>query len=163
MTLLAFAIPFFLLIMGLEYALACWMRKGYFRFNDSVANLSVGIAERLLDLFTIGAFYGLYDYLHRQYALFAITPSVWTWVALFVATDFVWYWYHRLAHEVNLFWAAHVVHHQSEEFNCIVSAQITIFQAVVRTRFWAILPLFGPVKNATAITNQPNQCNPTTT
>lgn len=143
LTLLAFAIPFFLLLMGLEYALARWMRKDYFRFNDSVANLSVGIAERLLDLFTIGVFYGVYDHLHQHYALFMIQPSAWTWVALFVATDLVWYWYHRLAHEVNLFWAAHIVHHQSEEFNYTVSARITIFQAVIRTGFWAILPVIG--------------------
>ena len=140
---LAFAIPFFLLLMGVEYAVATVRKKAYFRFNDSIANLSVGIAERLLDLFTIGAFYGVYTYLHDHYALFSIQPSVWTWVALFLATDFVWYWYHRLAHEVNLFWAAHVVHHQSQEFNYTVSARITVFQAVIRTGFWSILPVLG--------------------
>jgi sterol desaturase/sphingolipid hydroxylase (fatty acid hydroxylase superfamily) len=140
---LALAIPFFLLMIGLEYGVAKAMKKVYFRFNDSVANISVGIAERLLDLFTVGAFYGVYEYLHRYYALLNIQPSVWTWVALFFATDFVWYWYHRLAHEVNLFWAAHVVHHQSEEFNYTVSARITVFQAIIRTGFWAILPVIG--------------------
>jgi sterol desaturase/sphingolipid hydroxylase (fatty acid hydroxylase superfamily) len=140
---LAIAIPFFLLMIGLEYGVAKAMKKVYFRFNDSVANISVGIAERLLDLFTVGAFYGVYEYLHRYYALLNIQPSVWTWVALFFATDFVWYWYHRLAHEVNLFWAAHVVHHQSEEFNYTVSARITVFQAIIRTGFWAILPVIG--------------------
>lgn len=140
---LALAIPFFLLMMGLEYLLAKAMKKVYFRFNDSIANVSVGIAERLLDLFTVGAFYGVYDYLHRHYALLSIKPSAWTWVALFFATDFVWYWYHRFAHEVNLFWAAHVVHHQSEEFNYTVSARITVFQALIRTGFWAILPIIG--------------------
>ncbi|GAB2603486.1 sterol desaturase family protein [Spirosoma areae] len=140
---LALAIPLFLLLIGLEWGLSVWMKKSYFRFNDSVANLSVGIAERLLDLFTVGIFYGVYDYLHKHYGLLSIQPSVWTWVALFLATDFVWYWYHRLAHEVNLFWAAHVVHHQSEEFNYTVSARITLFQAVIRTGFWAILPIIG--------------------
>ena len=140
---LAFAIPFFLIMIGLEYALALGMKKVYFRFNDSIANLSVGVAERLLDLFTVGAFYGVYDYLHRHYALLSIRPSIWSWVVLFIATDFIWYWYHRLAHEVNLFWAAHVVHHQSEEFNYTVSARITLFQAVIRTGFWSVLPVLG--------------------
>jgi alkylglycerol monooxygenase len=140
---LAFAIPLFLILIGLEYTLSTWMNKDYFRFNDSVANLSVGIAERLLDLFTVGIFYGVYDYLHKEYAILPIQPSIWTWIALFLATDFVWYWYHRLAHQVNLFWAAHVVHHQSEEFNYTVSARITLFQAIIRTGFWAILPVIG--------------------
>ncbi len=140
---LSFAIPFFLLLMGVEYTVATVREKAYFRFNDSIANLSIGIAERLLDLFTIGAFYSVYAYLHDHYALFSIRPSVWTWVTLFGATDFVWYWYHRLAHEVNLFWAAHVVHHQSAEFNYTVSARITVFQALIRTGFWSVLPIIG--------------------
>lgn len=139
----ALAIPFFLLLMGLEYMAVSRKGKPYFRFNDSVANISVGIAERLLDVFTVGLFYGLYDYLHRHYALLSIRPSVWNWLQLFLATDLVWYWYHRFAHEVNLFWAAHVVHHQSEEFNYTVSARITVFQAIIRTSFWAILPVIG--------------------
>jgi hypothetical protein len=34
-----------------------------------------------------------------------------------LAYDFSYYWFHRISHEVNLFWAAHVVHHQSEDYN----------------------------------------------
>lgn len=140
---LALAVPFFLTFMGLEYLVAHKRGKRYFRFNDSVANISVGIAERLLDTFTVGLFYFVYDYLHRHYALLDIKPGVLLWVALLVCTDFIWYWYHRLAHEVTLFWCAHVVHHQSEEFNYTVSARITVFQAFIRTGFWAVLPVIG--------------------
>jgi len=140
---IALAIPLFLFFIGLEYLLARWQQKAYFRFNNSVANLNVGIAERLLDTFTVGAFYAVYDYIHRHYALFDLKPGLLSWVALFLATDLVWYWYHRLAHEINLFWAAHVVHHQSEDFNYTTSARITVFQAVIRTGFWSVLPLIG--------------------
>ncbi|MGF7214797.1 sterol desaturase/sphingolipid hydroxylase (fatty acid hydroxylase superfamily) [Spirosoma lacussanchae] len=140
---LAFAVPFFLLLMGLEYLVSRWQRKDYFTFSSSVANLNVGIIERLLDSFTVGAFYFVYDSLHRHYALFDIQPGLWTWIVLFLATDFVWYWYHRLAHEINLFWAAHIVHHQSDEFNYTVSARITVFQAILRTGFWSVLPIVG--------------------
>ncbi|MFC5412847.1 sterol desaturase family protein [Larkinella bovis] len=140
---MALAVPFFLFFMGLEYLVAKWQKKDYFRFNNSVANLNVGIAERLLDTFTVGLFYFFYEYIHRHYALFDLQPGVLGWVALFLATDFVWYWYHRLAHEINLFWSAHVVHHQSEDFNYTVSARITVFQALIRTGFWSILPLIG--------------------
>ncbi len=149
---LAFAVPLFLFFMGLEYLVSKRQHKNYFRFNNSVANLNVGIAERLLDTFTTGAFYFVYEYLHREYALFDIRANVWGWVALLVATDFVWYWYHRLAHEINVFWAVHVVHHQSDDFNYTVSARITVFQAVVRTGFWAILPIIGfPAEMITSV------------
>ena len=62
---------------------------------------------------------------------------------MLLATDFVWYWYHRLGHEVNIFWGAHIVHHQSEEFNFTVAARITTLQAIVRNVFWCILPFIG--------------------
>ncbi|MGA0559299.1 sterol desaturase family protein [Larkinella sp. VNQ87] len=140
---MALAVPFFLFFMGLEYLVSKWQKRDYFRFNNSVANISVGIAERLLDTFTVGVFYFFYDYIHRNYALYDLKPGVLGWVALFLATDFVWYWYHRLAHEINLFWSAHVVHHQSEDFNYTTSARITVFQALIRTGFWSILPFIG--------------------
>lgn len=140
---LAFAVPFFLFFIGLEYYVAKRRNKDYFAFSDSIANLSVGIAERLSDTLTVAAFHTVYQYLHAHYAWWDIKPSVLMWVLLFLATDFVWYWYHRLAHEVNLLWGVHVIHHQSEHFNYTVSTRITIFQAVVRTAFWSILPIIG--------------------
>ncbi len=141
--LLAFAIPLFLFFIWLEYYLSKRKGKNYFQYAESVANINVGIAERLLDLFTTGLFFYWFQYLHRHYALFDIRANAWTWVLLFLFTDLVWYWYHRFAHEVNAFWAVHVVHHQSEDFNYTVSARITVFQAVVRSGFWSILPLIG--------------------
>lgn len=140
---LAFAVPFFLAFIGLEYLVSKRQGKTYFRFNDSVTNLSIGILERLLDVFTVGIFYFVYEYLYKRFGIFDIKPSVLLWVALLFCTDFIWYWYHRLAHEVSIFWCAHVVHHQSEEFNYTVSARITVFQAFIRTGFWAVLPVLG--------------------
>lgn len=63
--------------------------------------------------------------------------------AAYLVTDLVWYWYHRLGHEVNFFWAAHIVHHQSEEFNFSVAARITVFQALTRNIFWCAIPFLG--------------------
>ncbi|WP_229599758.1 sterol desaturase family protein [Runella slithyformis] len=127
----------------MEYYIAGKKGKSYFQFNESVANLNVGVAERLIDLFTAGGFYFVYDYLHRHFALFDIKPTFLLWVALLLATDLLRYWYHRFGHEVNIFWAAHIVHHQSEDFNLTTGARITIFQAIVRTGFWSILPVIG--------------------
>ncbi|WP_254639874.1 sterol desaturase family protein [Chitinophaga sp. GbtcB8] len=140
---MAWAIPLFLLLMGIEYGVARKKGWGYFSFSTSISNLNVGVAERLLDTFTIGIFYFVYDYLHRHFAIFNIQSSVLLWIALLILTDFIWYWYHRLAHEVNILWGAHVVHHQSEDFNYTVSARITVFQAVARMMFWSVLPVIG--------------------
>jgi len=144
MNYLAFAMPAFFLFVYMEYKLAQHRKKEYlFKYESSVSNISIGIAERLINLFVSASFYQVYYWVYNNYALFEI-PNNWiVWIALILATDFVWYWYHRLGHEVNLFWAAHIVHHQSEEFNLTASARITTIQAVIRTVFWSILPLIG--------------------
>ena len=111
--------------------------------ENSISNISIGIAERLLDVFVVGTFYYFYQYLEHNFGIFDIRPSILLWILLLLLTDFCWYWYHRLAHEVNIFWAAHIVHHQAEDFNYTVSARITVFQAFIRTGFWAILPVIG--------------------
>jgi alkylglycerol monooxygenase len=141
---LAFAMPAFFLFLFLEYKLAQHRKKqDIFKYESSVSNISIGIAERLINLFVSVSFYQVFYWIYENYALFSIPDNWMVWVALVLATDFVWYWYHRLGHEVNLFWAAHIVHHQSEEFNLTASARITTIQTIIRTVFWCVLPLAG--------------------
>lgn len=141
---LAFAIPAFFIFLFLEYQLAIRMNRiSIFKYEGSIANLSVGIAERLLNLFISASFYSLFYWVYENYALFQIPNKWWVWVLLILTTDLVWYWYHRLGHTINFFWAAHIVHHQSEEFNLTVSARITVFQALIRNIFWCIIPFIG--------------------
>ena len=140
---LAFAVPLFIVLMLLEYFIAKRKKLPYFNLHNSIANVSIGIAERLCDVLVTGYFYYIYDSIQKKYGIFTIKPGIILWVLLLLCTDFLWYWYHRLAHEINIFWAVHVVHHQSEDYNYTVSARITVLQALVRTGFWAVLPLIG--------------------
>lgn len=139
----AFAIPAFFIFVGLEYFVSRKKRKDVFQFETSVANMSVGIAERLLNLFLTASFYNLFQWIFVNYAVWQIPNTWYVWIVLLLATDLVWYWYHRVGHEVNIIWAAHVVHHQSEAFNFTVSARITSAQAIIRNAFWCILPWAG--------------------
>jgi alkylglycerol monooxygenase len=141
---LAFVIPAFFLFVGIEYLVSLQKKqKHLFKFDSSVTNISIGIAERLINLFIASSLYGMFEYIYQEYALFSI-PNHWlVWILLLMATDFVWYWYHRLGHEINIFWGSHIVHHQSEEFNYTVSARVTTLQAIIRNFFWCVLPLIG--------------------
>ncbi|MBS1490944.1 MAG: sterol desaturase family protein [Bacteroidetes bacterium] len=140
----AFIVPAFLLFAGIEYLIAKQIKKQHlFNYEASIANISVGMAERLLNLFITGAFYSLYEWAYQHRMVTNIPDVWWVWGLLLLITDMVWYWYHRLGHEINLFWGAHIVHHQSEEFNYTVSARITTLQAIVRNSFWLIIPWIG--------------------
>jgi len=141
---LAFAIPAFFIFVFIEFKIAQHQKRAkVFKYESTVANLSVGIAERLLNLFIAASFYQVYQWVYANYALFNISTAWYVWILLLLSTDLVWYWYHRLGHEINFLWAAHIVHHQSEEFNLSAAARITTIQAVFRNVFWCILPLIG--------------------
>ncbi|MDN3588365.1 sterol desaturase family protein [Pedobacter aquatilis] len=141
---LAFAIPAFFLFVFIEYKIAQHRKlQSVFKYESSVANFSVGVAERLLNLFIAASFYQVYYWIYNNYAIFGITNKWYVWLILLLATDLVWYWYHRLGHEINFLWAAHIVHHQSEEFNLTAAARITTIQAVFRNVFWCALPFLG--------------------
>jgi sterol desaturase/sphingolipid hydroxylase (fatty acid hydroxylase superfamily) len=144
LNLAAFIVPAFFIFLALEYLLAAKKGKDQlFTYEDTVSNITIGIAERLLNLFITGSFYGLYYYIYEHYAILNI-PHGWpVWISLLLATDLIWYWYHRLGHEINIMWGAHIVHHHSETFNYTVSARITTLQAVIRNIFWCVLPFIG--------------------
>jgi alkylglycerol monooxygenase len=143
----ALVVPAFFIFLGLEYFLA-YKRKltHFFNYESSLTNISVGIAERLLNLFITGSFYSLYNYVYEHYGWLRIPNTWWVWIILLLATDFVWYWYHRLGHEVNLFWGAHIVHHQSEEYNYTVSARLlyAIFFGSCYHSWASTLPWLSP-------------------
>jgi len=141
---LAFAIPAFFIFVFIEFKIAKYQKKAkIFKYESTVANFSVGIAERLLNLFIAASFYQVYNWVYTNYAILEISTHWYVWILLLLSTDFVWYWYHRLGHEINFLWAAHIVHHQSEEFNLSAAARITTIQAIFRNVFWCILPLLG--------------------
>jgi alkylglycerol monooxygenase len=54
-----------------------------------------------------------------------------------------YYWWHRLSHEVNLLWAVHVVHHQSEDYNLAVALRQAILSPVTVLPFYLPLALLG--------------------
>uniref|UniRef100_A0A8D1V9Q8 Transmembrane protein 195 n=1 Tax=Sus scrofa TaxID=9823 RepID=A0A8D1V9Q8_PIG len=54
--------------------------------------------------------------------------SPWTWYLTFLGVDFGYYWFHRMAHEVNILWAAHQTHHSSEGYNLSTALRQSVFQ-----------------------------------
>ena len=136
---IALAIPFFFLLMGVEIFFARRRGLRLYRFADVIADLSAGMLQQILLVFEVGLLTAGYVWLY-QHRLFSFRPgSIWPWVIAFFAVDFVYYWWHRLSHEVNVLWAVHVVHHQSEDYNLAVALR----QAVLSV--WTIWPLHLPL------------------
>jgi sterol desaturase/sphingolipid hydroxylase (fatty acid hydroxylase superfamily) len=136
---IALAIPFFFLLMGVELWFAKRRGVKLYRFADVISDLSGGMLQQILLVFEVAALTSVYIWLY-DHRLFSFRDgSIWPWVIAFFAVDFVYYWWHRLSHEVNVLWAVHVVHHQSEDYNLAVALR----QAVLSV--WTIWPLHLPL------------------
>ncbi len=115
-----YAFPVFLLLMLAELGYGLFVGRNTYRLNDALSSLSQGLLSQLVasvsQLFQIG----LYILTWRRVALFphaSLWGSVWGWLLAIVMFDFCDYWLHRVGHESAVFWAAHAVHHQSQDFN----------------------------------------------
>jgi len=71
-----------------------------------------------------------YDYLFKNFALVERETTWLTYTLAFIFLDFGTYWYHRLAHNVNIFWNRHVIHHSGEDFNTATALRQSISKFV---------------------------------
>ena len=125
MDLIALAIPFFLLALLLELTVDRFRGTGFYRANDAINSLSAGTLSTTIGYFTRFLPAVIWGYALQNLALFDIDPGWFDlsprgllyWALALVAFDFCYYWKHRMGHEISVLWAAHSVHHQSEEYN----------------------------------------------
>ena len=113
-----FAVPVFIAAMALEWWLARRRGLAVYRAADTVASLSLGSISQLVGVLTKVATLGVYTVVYSHAALWQLpVDSIWVWLGALLAYDFCYYWLHRMGHQVQLLWAAHVVHHSSEDYN----------------------------------------------
>jgi sterol desaturase/sphingolipid hydroxylase (fatty acid hydroxylase superfamily) len=141
--LISFAVPVFFAAIILEAVVARAKKTRAYRLGCAVADLDAGIASQVADAFlkAIGLF--LYAALYRYRLVHFEEGSPWPWVVGLVGIDFLYYWWHRTSHVVNLFWAVHAVHHQSEDMNFAVALRQPAFEALTIIPFHLPLALLG--------------------
>lgn len=150
MDLIVWAVPGFIVLLALEALAFRYLpeegdpaerRLGYGR-GDTLTNISMGLGNLAVNggwKIVVVAIYA---------ALYAVTPlrvdtQAWqAWVLLFVLDDLCYYAFHRVHHEVRLFWASHVVHHSSGRYNLSTAVRQT-WTPMTGLPFWLVLPLLG--------------------
>lgn len=141
---IAVATPLFFLLMLLEHA---WgRRRGHdtYRLNDTINSLSLGVLSQIAALYTTALGIGLYTIAWSHFAIQALpADSPWVWLLAIVLYDLCYYWHHRLGHESAVFWAAHVAHHQSQQFNLSTALRQSSTGALLGWLFYVPLALVG--------------------
>ncbi|XP_059510504.1 alkylglycerol monooxygenase isoform X3 [Stegostoma tigrinum] len=140
------ATPYFVGLMIIELVVT-WFQKGktVFRINDALTSISAGILSRTPELLGRGIELTGYIYIWRNFRLFELPwNSAWTWWLALLGVDFAYYWLHRMSHEVNMLWAAHQVHHSSEDYNLSTALRQSVLQKYFSWVFNLPMALFIP-------------------
>ncbi|XP_041372292.1 alkylglycerol monooxygenase-like [Gigantopelta aegis] len=139
------ATPYFFVFIGLELCLSVIKQDKRYRMNDAITSVAAGVFSRLpvvvLQSITLAAYCWVYD----NWRIAQLPwDSAWTWCLCFLGQDLGYYWFHRFAHEVNFMWAAHQVHHSSEDYNFSTALRQSILQVYTSWVFYLPMALCIP-------------------
>ncbi|WP_299712819.1 sterol desaturase family protein [uncultured Tenacibaculum sp.] len=138
--LLYFALPVFFFSMLVEYRFA----KDKYHGKDTTVSLLMMVFSAIIEFIPKVLAFVVFFYLHELSPLKDVVGRQWwAWLLLFFADDISYYWFHRLNHEVRLFWAGHVPHHSSIYMNLGTALRQGVGERIHKFFFWLWIPLLG--------------------
>lgn len=140
---ISLSIPIFFILIGLELVIGLVKKRKLYRFNDALTNINLGIGQQTIGIAmkVILGFGYLFIYEHAR--LFELEKNTLNLLILILGVDFFYYWFHRASHQINFLWAAHIVHHQSEDYNLSVALRQSWFQGWFSWTFYLPLAFIG--------------------
>lgn len=144
--IIVLATPVFLLLIAIELAVGWRRQRNTYRLADAVSSISLGMLSQTSAVFTRLLRIGIYTALFEHVALWrndAFWTSVPGWLLALLFYDFCYYWLHRMGHESAVLWAAHAVHHQSQDYNLSTALRQTSSGALLGWIFYVPMALAG--------------------
>jgi sterol desaturase/sphingolipid hydroxylase (fatty acid hydroxylase superfamily) len=137
------SIPFYTILIGAEILASNWGGKKFYTIKDVFQNIILTIMNAGLDLLLRTVFViAVLGWSYNQHFFKIENPYIY-WGLLFLLEDFAFYIEHRVDHYCRLFWAVHLTHHSSEEFNLSTGFRSSVFQPVYRFIYFIPITLLG--------------------
>ena len=140
---LLLSVPVYIILIGAEILLSNWGEKSFYSVKGVLQNVYLTLMNGSLDFLLRWLFYVsilMWCYNHH---FFNIENPYLYWFLLFIFEDFAFYIEHRIDHYCRLFWAVHVTHHSSEEFNLTTGFRSSVLQPVYRFVYFIPIALMG--------------------
>jgi alkylglycerol monooxygenase len=144
--IIVLATPVFFLLIAIEFAWGWAKGRNTYRLNDAINSIGLGMLSQISAVFTRLFRVGIYTAIYASVALYpdnAFWTSWYGWILALVFYDFCYYWLHRAGHESAVFWAAHVVHHQSQAYNLSTALRQTSSGALLGWLFYVPMAVAG--------------------
>ena len=141
--LILISTPLYLIVIGLEILLSHLHVKKYYTLKDTLINIYLCVLNGGIDLlFRVVYIFVLASIYEFHFVDFSFSPVLY-WFLLFILEDVAFYVEHRVDHFCRIFWAVHVTHHSSEEFNLTTGFRSSVLQPLYRFIYFLPLVLLG--------------------
>ncbi|QXZ09252.1 sterol desaturase family protein [Comamonas sp. Y33R10-2] len=144
--IIVLATPVFFALIVVEWLISLKRGRNAYALADAVSSLNLGVLSQTSAVFTKLLTLGIYTFVASHIALVQADHfwlSLPGWILALIFYDFCYYWLHRMGHEVNVLWAAHVVHHQSQAYNLSTALRQTSSGALLGWVFYLPMALAG--------------------
>lgn len=141
--LILISTPLYLLVIGLEILLSNMRQQPSYTFKGTVQNIYLMLLNGGLDLLFRSIYIGVFLTFFYEHRLGEMQVGWLYWLLLLLAEDFMYYWLHRVDHQCRLFWATHVTHHSSEQFNLTVGFRSSVMEPLYRFVYFIPIAALG--------------------
>ena len=131
-----------IILTGFEMFFSYRENKNYYTKRDTLNNIYLSSLAFLLNLAVKGGSFFILSYFY-QFRFLQIKNLFLYWFVLIVCQDFLYWILHYIGHNCRIFWAMHVTHHSSEQFNISTGFRSTVFEPLYRVFFYLPLVLMG--------------------
>jgi len=140
--LIAFSTPLFTVVILAEIIFSRLHDRKSYSVGGTVGNIYLMLVNMGLDIILRGACLFILNFFYHPAFTAGMNPVLY-WTLLLVIQDFLFYVLHLVDHHVRFFWAVHVTHHSSEEFNLSVGFRSSVLQPLYRFVYFVPLAMLG--------------------
>ncbi len=140
--LLLFSIPIYAVLIPLEIILSNFHDWKFYSVKETLINVYLNLTNAGVDLVLRGVAFGVLLFFYQFHPVIEWHPVVY-WTLLFLCEDILFWLEHFVDHHVRLFWAVHVTHHSSEEYNLTTGFRSSVLMPFYRYLYFIPLALIG--------------------
>lgn len=137
-----FAIPIYAVLIPLELLLSHFHDWKFYSWKETLMNVYLNLLNAGIDLLLRGVALIVLLFFFRFHLQPDLHPVIY-WAALFLLEDLLFWTEHFVDHHVRFFWAVHVTHHSSEEFNLTTGFRSSVLMPFYRYLYFIPLALLG--------------------
>ncbi len=145
--LLLFSIPIYAILIPVEILLSNFRKHKFYSWKETVMNVYLNLLNAGVDM-VLRLLVGLtlLNFFFSYHLNISWHPVVY-WIVLLFGEDLLFWLEHFVDHRVRIFWAVHVTHHSSPEYNLSTGFRSSVLMPVYKYLYFIPLVLlnFRPV------------------